>query len=122
MVLNPPGNSVPEFIGCGGIAEQRMLQTLAQGIGYEIRGLKIQVGHPEGYQVITAVTLLEHAVLECVGTRTVYYLVKIVFHICLNFIVQEPDGYRPECPRGPPDLPTDVSWCRAHPYRPVAAP
>ena len=44
MVLNPLGNGSPEFIGCGGIAKQRMLQTLAQGIGYEIRGLKIQVG------------------------------------------------------------------------------
>ena len=56
--VHPVGDYAEIVSARARVAEYRMVQSPAQGVGYEIRGSEIHVGDPEGYEVVAPEILL----------------------------------------------------------------
>ena len=80
MVVNPLDDAGPQLIGHHCIAKERMLQALTQGVRDKLRRFKVHVGHPQGQQVITSITLLEYPMLQVATARTINNLIEVVCH------------------------------------------
>ena len=61
----------PELIGHDGIAEERVVEAFAKGIGNELRCGEVHIGHPKRQEVVTTPSWQQSTMLEIATPRTV---------------------------------------------------
>ena len=83
MVSHPVYDRWQKVFRLYGISEERMLQTGFDGICDKCRCLKIHISHPERKKIVSSPSWQQSLMLEVTAARTVYNLIKIVFH---NFL------------------------------------
>ena len=76
--VNPVDDARPQLLRHHGVAEERMLHALLQGVGDEGRRLKIHIGHPQGQQVVATPSGQKGAMFQVTTTRPVDNLVEII--------------------------------------------
>ena len=80
MAENPVLDGRPIVRRLDGVSQHRMLQTPAERIDDERRGLEVHVRYPERDEVRIAVTLPESIVFQGAAAAPVSLSVEIVFH------------------------------------------
>ena len=64
------------------VAEDRMLQPLAEGIHYEFRSLEVHIGHPKGDEIFFSIYILKRVGLDRTASPAVDHLVEVIyFHL-----------------------------------------
>ena len=90
VMLVDPADDGGAIVGrLDGVAEEGVLEAPAEGVGDEVRGLEVHVGHPKGQQVGVAVARLEGFEFECAGATAVDDFVEIVGGHLLRVISYE---------------------------------